>query len=104
MIISCKGCGNLFGEKDTRNDSGKEQCPFCSETSLYNIEQRLICVNDIINGNEILFLSGKIYEVIFEHEKAFEVIDQNGKVIFVYKHEINKYFNRIFNTATIRKK
>ena len=103
MITTCKPCGNIFGEYDIINENNKQRCPFCSkENELLDIEQRIICVSDDLNNAEIHFKVGHIYDVLIEHEKAFEVIDHNKITVFVYKHEINNYFNRIYNTAKLR--
>jgi glutaredoxin len=96
MILSCNYCGNLFGEYDVIAKANQHLCPYCNKAnSLLNIEQRIICVANDLNSKDVYFECGQIYEVTFEYEKAFEVIDHNKTAVFVYKHEINKYFNKI---------
>lgn len=90
----CESCKKLVGEIELAEHSRK--CPLCGKKdSAVNMPQ-LVVFRAGLSSRPIQFdfRDGNEYPVTEEYEKAFALVDSQGREVFISKWMINNYFQK----------
>ncbi len=93
MVMFCEACHKLVGEIDTGLN---KECPMCGASGRVVQVPQLVVYRGGLTDRPLQFdfHDGNEYPVTDEYEKAFALVDSQGRDVFIPKWTINNYFVR----------
>ena len=90
----CEACRKLVGEIEVAEQ--KQRCPMCGNPNrVVHVPQQLVYRRGLSDKPiQFDFQDGIEYPVTDEFEKAFALMDSQGRDVFIPKWKINQHFVR----------